>query len=306
MKNYFSFIITGLTVLATVSCSKQSVGLYSELPEKSDFALFVNTVETKTVNDGLSTKWEEGDRIAVYYAKSGTTDYVMGPRFDCENAETGKFTYSRGDVNLEPDAQYDWYIFYKYNSNIKKPDGTEGFINLNGYTPQTQIGNDSMSHLAGDNFPLYGFVKSVPSSDFPTIQAKNLLAVIEFVVTNTTGKDITVKNIALTSAKDLVGTFNVDFTKEEAGFVTAPSTTASKTANLTVSEGSVLQNNATGKFYIGVVPGVLESGTELSVKIDVNDGAIDGTQTLTKTLDSNITLKSGHITTLELNYNQSF
>lgn len=307
MNKHFFIVIL---VLALSACSKQNIDFSNNQFLSSDFSIVVNPVETKTINNGFSTQWEIGDRIGVYYAKSGTMEFNNVCRLDCEDSEKGKFSPWRPDRApvLEQDTNYDWYILYKYDNNIKTPDGNNGYINLNGFAAQTQVGNNNMAHIAGDKFPIYGFVKDVPSSSSPIIQAKHLLSVLELSITNSLGKDIVVSNIEVTAEKELVGSFAVDFTKEPAEFT--PNTTAdnltSKTAQLVIEAGDLIKNNEIGKFYIGVVPGILSTGSSLSVKIEANAGETSGLQIFTNILSEDITLRSGCITTFELNFTKEF
>ena len=56
-----------------------------------EFVLNLNP-GTKTANDGLSTVWVEGDKVNVFNAVAGTTDYVDDGAFEFNSGT--KFTRS--------------------------------------------------------------------------------------------------------------------------------------------------------------------------------------------------------------------
>lgn len=303
---FYIAIVIGLASI--LSCSKDSI--YSNEPESSEtFRIYVPLLQTKTINDGFSTKWAAGDRLLIHYAISGTKDYIKAGRFDIEDAETGMAKpYSTTPIELDENTSYDWYAFFRYDSNVSPDGGTKS--NIIGCKPtgsQTQSGNNSMSHLSGLNtsnnaFPLYGSVKNVPGTEYPTIQMKNVASLVEYKVTNTIDKDIIITSITLASQENIVGYCNIAYDSEEP--VITP-TNASNTSILNVTDGIPIAKGQSSCFYAGIFPCTMPSGIQLMVTVNVKD--VDGNvgeQIFTLTPSENIYFKSGKIKTFELNFNK--
>lgn len=139
-------------------------------------------ISTKTTNDGLATKWAEGDAINLFHAVAGTTDYVSDNDFTLDATRVGVFT---GNLTGKLDASksYDWYAIYPYNKNVTTPAATnKGYVFL-GQTATKgfrtiQEGNDSKAHLCGTALPLYGVAKGVASDVKPAVTMNNLASVV--------------------------------------------------------------------------------------------------------------------------------
>ena len=58
-------------VLSIESCSKDSLD-----NGKQDYHLYAELVSTKTTNAGMSTTWKRNDKLNVFHAVAGSTDYV--------------------------------------------------------------------------------------------------------------------------------------------------------------------------------------------------------------------------------------
>lgn len=92
------------------------------------FEIIASAVETKTVNDGMSTEWEAKDSINLFHAVAGTVDYVNDGKYTIAEAdlETGRFT---GTLNGSLTAEtYDWYAFFPYKSFIESPANDKGYV----------------------------------------------------------------------------------------------------------------------------------------------------------------------------------
>lgn len=305
----YTFFLGAMVAAAVmlVSCTKE-VTMDNGHEESETFRIYAPLLQTKTVNDGLHTKWIVGDRLNVHYAVAGTSNYVSAGRFDITDADTGRAEKSSGEAPvLEENTTYDWYVFCRYNSN-NAPAGTNGTVYI-GCAPtgsQTQTWNDSMAHIFGANsnnnyFPLYGSVKGVPGSEFPTIVMKNVAALAEYKVTNSLEKEIIVTSITLEGSNPLVGYVSVNYEQEEA-VVTAR--TASNSAMLNVTEGTGIAPGASACFYAGVIPG---EQTSLTVTVNVKDAdGAAGSQVFTLTPTEPVIFRSGKIKTLALPFSQAF
>ena len=253
----------------------------------------VSTLLTKTTNDGLATNWAASDAINLFHAEAGSTSYTSDGKFTVDEALTGKFSGTLAKA-LEDGASYDWYAFYPYSSYITTPANTSGYPYIGGRsdTPQTQTGNDSKAHLSGTACPLYGVANDVASDAKPAIAMKHAASVVAIKVTNTLADALTVSSISFTSTENIVGQFYIDFSSDTAKYKDGPY--VSSTANLTVTGGEAIAQNASAVFYIAIKPHTAASGSTL--KISVNGAE------KTLTLPKDVTFTAGSIKTLAYGY----
>ncbi len=284
--------------LSITNCQKEPVDQATPASEPN-FELFALPVTTKTANDGLDTKWVAKDAINVFHAEAGTQTYTSDGQFTVKNTETGSFD---GTVSgtLDADKSYDWYAFYPYSSYNKTPAGvsqsTFGYTTIGGVS-QTQTGNDSRAHLAGESCPLYGISKNVPSDKAPSIAMNHLTSVIKVSVTNNSGENLTVSSVSFTGTTDIVGTYYINFAASPVAYKSSGDKYVSSTASLTVSNGEVLANGSSADFCIAIKPFTAKSGSTLKL-------AVNGYEK-TVTLDNDITFTAGHIKPLNFNYDTS-
>lgn len=255
-------------------------------------------ISTKTTNDGLATKWAEGDAINLFHAEAGMTEYVSDNDFILDANRDGVFTGNLAG-ELAPSTNYDWYAIYPYNKNVTTPAATnKGYIFL-GRTATSgfrtvQEGNDLKSHLCGTALPLYGVAKGLASDVKPKIAMKNLASVVAVKVKNTTTEPLLVKSVSFTSTEDIVGTYYIDFTGENVVYTGSGKDYVSATASLTVNNGKAIAPNSEATFYIPIKPHTVAAGKTL--KISVN--GCKKSLALTK----DVTFAAGSIKTLAFNY----
>ncbi len=288
-----SIFTLGAMLAATFALSSCDDSVAIVEPASKGIPFEVSTLLTKTTNDGLSTSWASGDAINLFHAEAGATTYTSDGKFTVDEALTGKFSGTLAKA-LEADKSYDWYANYPYTSQVATPANTsKGWITVGG-TSQTQTGNDSMTHLAGTACPLYGVVKEVASNVKPAIAMKHLASVVAVKVTNTLEEDLTVSSVSFTSTEDIVGTYYVNYAGDTPSYKGSGDAYVSKTANLTVTGGTAIAQNASAVFFIAIKPHKAASGSTL--KISVN--GVEKTLTLTK----DVTFTAGNIKTLEYKY----
>lgn len=289
------FTAAGLMSLALAfsSCQKEPVETLPAVSEPN-FELFAQPVSTKTTNDGLDTKWADGDAINVFHAAAGSKTYVSDGQFSLKDAGTGKFD---GTVTgLDADASYDWYAFYPYVSQIVTPANTsKGWATVGG-TSQTQTGNNSMTHLAGEACPLYGIATGVASDETPSIVMKHLASVIKVNVTNNSGEELTVSSVAFTGTEDIVGTYYINFAASPVTYTSSGDNYVSKTATLTVNGGEAIANGSSAAFYMALKPFTAKSGSTLKLSVNGYEKTIE--------LTSDVTFTAGHIKTLGFNFDK--
>jgi len=309
-----SFISLGLIVAATfalTNCAKELENP-SQQPESAGvpFEITASTPDTKTANDDLATNWVANDALSVFHVETGSTEFVDNDGFTItsENLAANKFT---GDLTVAPEAgkSYDWYVMYPYNANYgesKLAEGKIGYTNFgstcqNGEvsTGQSQDGNNSKSHLAGEKFPLYGVAKNVASQSSVSVKLSHLMSVIEVEVMNSTTEPITVTNITFTAPDYIVGSFYYDTVNGDYETSNANGSYNSKTAELNVKNAEAIAVGASARFYIGIIPITVNSG-EISMTVVTDKGS----QTKTKT-NPNITFAAGVIKNIGFTYNQA-
>lgn len=280
--------------LSITDCQKELVDQTTPASEPN-FELFAQPVTTKTANDGLDTKWVAEDAINVFHAEAGSTAYDSDGRFTVKDIETGRFdgTVSK---SLSADKSYDWYAFYPYTSQISTPGDREvGWVTVGG-TSQTQTGNGSRVHLAGESCPLYGIASNVASDKVPSISMNHLTSVIKVSVTNNSGEDLTVSSVSFTGTEDIVGTYFINFAASPVAYKSSGNAYVSSTASLTVSNGEALANGSSADFYIALKPFTAKTGSTLKL-------AVNGYEK-TLTLKNDITFTAGHIKPLNFNFDK--
>ena len=293
-----SFIYAGAILAATISltnCTKEINSSEAALPEGIPFEICANPT-TKTTIDGLSTKWADGDGINVFHAAAGSTSYVSDNEFTIAGDLTeGRFAGKLSDAL--GDGTYDWYAIYPYSEHIVSPANTStgySYIGSRSDKSQSQTGVDNMSHIAGENYPLYGKSTAPTSaSEMPSINMKPAFGVLRVKVTNSTGSALEVSNISFTAPEAIVGTFYIDFSGDAAVYTAGDY--VSKKASLAVTEASI----AAGKsayFYLAVKPFTAQSGSNLTLSVNGYEKEL--------TLTKNIAFTAGHIKTLGFEFDE--
>ena len=132
---------------------------------------------TKTANDGLSTIWVDGDKVNVFHAEAGKTDYINDGAFVFSNEDRFSGTIKS---ELEEGKSYDWYVSYPYDPSMTTPK----YMRVTIPTIQTQSADGDMSHLCEKMCPLAGKVLDVPAAENPNVWMSHLVTVMKIKVTN--------------------------------------------------------------------------------------------------------------------------
>ena len=287
-----SLVSLGLIGIMTLAISGCNGFEENKLPEPSTKGNFVIMVapETKTEMSENKVIWSENDKLNVFVAASGSSNYGDNSVFTYDKSSKDKDRFV-GNLNYLPDKSNDWYVLYPYNSEIETPANTSsGAINIGcaaeGY--QMQNGNDNMSHLTGQHFPLYGKTLDVSSAQVPSIELKQALSILRIHVTNKNSNPLTVKEVYFTGTEAIAGSFYIGFAGESATMESAGST--SNTAVLKVNNGTAISTNGSAYFYLAIKPFTAESGSTLTL-------AVNGYEKTLK-LKSDVSFNEGKIRTL--------
>lgn len=300
MKKIISWGVMLAAAFTLTNCAKE-IDNPAQQPESAGypFEIVASTVDTKTVNDGMSTKWAEGDQINLFHAVTDVTTYTNDKAFKVADVESGKFT---GTLTGELDNQeeYDWYAFYPYTSQITTPANKASYVTVaskaNGV--QTQNGNNSMAHIAGVNYPIAGKAYATPAGSTPELEMKHVTSLLEVIVTNATEEPLTVTEVIFNAPELVVGTFYVNFAGDitPTSFVSSGDSYTSKTAKLVVNNGGEIANGSSAKFYLAVKPFDAEAGETLELYVNGSDKKVE--------LSKAVSFTAGKIKTLNYTYDK--
>ena len=299
MKKIFSWGAMLAAAFTLTNCAKE-IDNPVQQPESAGypFEIVASTVDTKTVNDGMSTKWVDGDKINLFHAVGETTNYVDDGVFTVKDVETGVFTGTiAAELNVE--EEYDWYAFYPYTSQVATPANTKaGYVTVGSKSgnAQSQNLNSNMDHIAGVNYPIAGRAIAVSGEATPSITMSHVTSLVKVVVTNETNEPLTVEEIILTAPELLVGTYYVNFSSEITpdSFQSSGDSYTSKTAKLTVTNGEAISKGASAEFYLAVKPFKAAAGSTLQLYVN---GAVKELE-----LTKDVTFSAGKIKTLNYSY----
>ena len=254
-----AFLPAAVVLLAILpSCNNLGIVEDYSCDETQEVAVIARMEQTKTSNVGNSTVWLADDVISVIIRNSGT-ETCYNKRFTYD-VSSGTF---KGQVNRNERTEYnDWFAVYPYREENTDP----ASISLTIPATQTQIGYSSKSHFAGEGFPLFGKVESLPrASNTPEIQMNQVLAGAQFNFTNNATVPVIVKEIVFTTSHPISGDFSADITGD--GIVITPDGLTSESSTLKVEDGTALAVGGTATFSLGVIPFTAESTEQIKVKV---------------------------------------
>ena len=219
--------------------------------------------DTKTSMNGRATCWNSDDCINLFHACAGIASYIDDGQFiiTADNLGDNRFTGTLGSA-LEA-GKYDWYAFYPYSSANKTPAGSSnndfGNTAIGGIS-QNQVGNNSTAHLCGTTCPLCGIASGVAHNATPTIVMKHLVSIVEVIVTNNSGSDLTVTSVSFTGTEDITGEYFVNFAKSPVVYTKRGVDYVSDKATLLVTGGEAIPDKGSAKFYIAIKPFTVSDG----------------------------------------------
>lgn len=289
MKRIFNAL--GLMLVSALTLTNCTKNIETPVVESEGvpFEIVASTVETKTVNDGMSTLWASGDQINLFYAVGETTDYVSAGAFTVNNVEEGIFTGTLpSELNVE--EEYDWYAMYPYNASLATPKNTTVAVSIG--TGLVQDGYNSTAHLAGEGFPLYGKAVATPGADMPSVEMKQLASVIAVNVTNNSGAPIEIEEVSFDGdGNNISGTFYVDFSGEKPVYKPAE---ANSVVAVTVENPTSLADGETATVYLAIAPFSAYEGDGLTLTVN----GLDKTVYIEKDID----FVAGKVKTLNFSY----
>ena len=297
MKKILSWGLMLAAAFTLTNCAKEITNP-DQQPETAGypFEISASVVDTKTVNDGMSTKWVAGDKINLFHAVCDGTDYKNDGAFTISNVDASKFGGSLCET-LDVEEEYDWYAIYPYSDKITTPgERTSGYIYIGYSSGLNQTGYNSMASLKGSVCPLYGVAKYCAAGTTPSIDMYNLASVVAINITNATEEPLTVTTASLTAEEDLVGSYYIDITKTPVVYTPSSSDYVKNTAIVNVSGGTALAKGDSAVLYLAIKP--FTAATDEKLVLSVN--GYEKELTMTK----DVTFSAGKIKTLNFLYDK--
>ena len=297
MKKIISWGMMLAAAFTLTNCAKEIDAPVQE-PESVGypFEIIASTVDTKTVNDGKSTKWEAKDQINLFHAVCDEEVYKNNGAFTVKDLESGNFAGNLCE-ELDPQEEYDWYAFYPYKSQMVSPKNEAGWAyigNKNGITQEGGYGKTA--HLASSNCPLYGVKKAVPAADTPSIEMQHLSSVVAINVTNMTNEPLTVTTATFTANEPIVGSFFIDFSGNPT-YTPSEEQYVSNAATVNVTGGTALGNGESGVLYLVVKPFTAAKDSKLYLSVNGYEKEL--------TMPQDVTFTAGKIKTLNFKYDKA-
>ena len=287
-----------LSAFALTNCT-QEIENPAQQPESAGypFEIVASTVDTKTENDGMSTKWVAKDSINVFHSVSDSEAYVNDNFFvvDPNSPETGRFTGNLGE-SLSADKVYDWYAFYPYTKQKESPaDSETGWAYIGHSAVLYQNGYDSMAALKGNVCPLYGVAKAVAGNNLPKLTMQHLSSVVAIEVTNTINTPLVVNSVSFSAPESIVGQYYITFDGDEPDYIEKDAKVKS-TATVSVSNGAKLNNGDKAVVYAAIKPFTAKANQKLTLSVNGYSKDI--------TLPKDVTFSAGKIKTLKFAYDK--
>lgn len=295
-----SFLSLGLMVVAAFTLTNCTQELQNPVEPSTGvpFEVVLSATDTKTANDGLSTVWSEGDAISLFHEYSGSGTYKNDGKFEFtgENLFKGELVEA-----LEEESCYNWYALYPYSKFVSTPASTSGgymVVASKSTEAQIQNGNNSMSHIAGENYPLAGVCSDWEyyAGEPVEIEMAHLTSLIEVVVTNKNDEELTVTSVSFNAPENLVGTYYLDFTGDATVYTPSGDNYVSKTATLDVEGAAPLAKGQSAKYYLAVKPFTAAAQKTLTLNVNGYKKEV--------TLSDAVTFAAGAIKTLNFSYDK--
>ena len=267
MKKIISWGMMLAAAFTLTNCAKEMDAPVQE-PESNGypFEIVASTVDTKTVNDGMSTKWAEGDKLNVFHALGDDPNYVNDGAFTVSDVEAGVFTGTIAE-ELDVEEEYDWFALYPYSEQVTTPAATSaGYTYIGHSKGLNQTGYDSMASLKGSVCPLYGVLKY--GGVKPELEMQHLSSVIAINVTNDTDEPLTITTASFTAPEAIVGSFYINFTDKDNVVYTASEGYSLNTAVVNVTEGTALEKGESAVLYLAIKPFTAAAGKKLTLAVN--------------------------------------
>ena len=215
MKRIFTFGLLAAAAFALTNCAQKEsyAPVQEEVGEVVPFKVIANLpAETKTINDGMSTKWVNGDALTLSY----TYEFAG-------NVYTNDFNVpfvTTGDGVFTANVGFPESIAALLKLSAVYPYTEEGDYVIPKYT--VQKGYNSMKHLAGANCPLYGEI--TVNADYkellkgnvttPELKLNHTTSIVELNVKNGSEAPLVIDTVGFRVGQDVKGFTKVEGAEE--------------------------------------------------------------------------------------------
>lgn len=291
-KQIFSWGLMLAATFTLTNCAQELDNPVQPETEGFPFELVASTPEVKTVNDGMTTKWADGDKINVFHAIGETTEYKNDGAFTVEDVNAGVFAGELCEP-LNQEEEYDWYVLYPYNQKIETPGAqTAGYTYIGYSTGLNQTGYNSTASLKGSVCPLYGVLKY--GGVEPVIEMNHLSSVVAIKVTNKNDEPLTITTATFTATEDIVGSYYINFATTPVEYSPSAANYVKNTAVVNVSNGTALAKGESAVLYAAIKPFTASEGQTLTLSVNGYEKSLVLTQ--------DVTFTAGKIKTLNFPY----
>ena len=254
MKKHILFL-AGLatSIVSFTSCSEEEAIYTPQVEKGTPFTVFASTAQSRTVNEGFKTNWEEGDQIQLSFGE--TT--IQAP-FATAKAD-GEFIGSLTTAELDAmgEGTNNWVAVYPYK---------QGDLTIDFPAVTTQAGYNSTAHLAGANCPLYGVATDVAANEIPSFSMKHMASVVEVKVVNAMDTTLVVENVAFSAGNKAI---SGSFVMIDEDIVSTKNTNV--VAMTKVENGAALEPGQTASVYLVVKPFTASAAENDTLTVWVND-----------------------------------
>ena len=264
------------------------------LPEETDFSVIATIAQTKSeVSEEGAIVWSAGDLVNVFHGVSGEAKLISdGVVYRDVKSETPNAFSGKLGSELKSGYTYDWYVFYPYTEGLTILDNSAAItIGCNAAKTQTQNGYGSKAHISGDRMPLFGTATGVEEGKTPIAELQHLSSIVQLNIASCMPEPIVIEEVKLTAGEEIIGKFTADFIN---GTLTPVEGTSSKTATLSVKNGTAIENGQTETFYLIVKPFTAKVADGLKISVNGSEKQI--------TLNQDLVFAPGKTTSIDYTY----
>ena len=264
------------------------------IPAVTDFSVIAQIAQTKSaLSSNGEIVWSDGDLINVFHNVAGESGLVSDGivYYDAYENPGNEFRGKLGE-SLKNGYTYDWYLFYPYTEGLTIVDNAAPVtIGSKTTLPQVQAGYGNVSHLTGKYMPMYGMATGVEEGKTPIAELSQLTSVVELNIASCMPQPIEITEVKLTAGEEIIGSFVIDFLE---GTMTPVDGASSKTATLTITDATPIEEGQTEKFYLVIKPFVAKVQDGLTISVNGSEKQIN--------LSSDLTFAPGQVTSIDYTF----
>lgn len=268
MKKYYIPFVLALLMILPVSCNKESVGAGKE----DEVYLYASDASKSVINADWTVSWTATDKLSVFNAPAGTADYSENCRFDIDgDPSENRFKKYADGKSLKTDGDaFDWYVCSPYSQYSSQPETTAGGYTVAINPEQNDYG--SKSHLSTYDL-MVGTDKGVKKGVSPTAYLHHVCTIMQFHVTNKSGKSTKITGITLDAGDGgtfITGSFSMDY--DNCALTQNMGKSSSYTCNLTVKNPTTVADGEAVDLYMIVAPFSVDAGKKIKLTIKAGEG----------------------------------